>query len=202
MPLTRGQRLRRLRDQKDVDLREAGRSIGVSAPYLSLLERDRKGKHLDHVRGTLERAASYYEVLVEYLLVDDPRDYTRAWVDKVDEPAGVDGRLRLLLTELQRRWGDDFSIESVAESLGTTVDNLDGYFAGQLEITPTIADQLSKVTGAPAEWLVPRPTAANERSPAIQRVVDMAIANGLEPDELEGLIQVWLSARSRKPSGG
>jgi hypothetical protein len=186
-----------------VGLRQAAAEIGVSAPYLSLLETDQKGKNLDHMQGTLSRAAAYYEVLPAYFLVDSPQDYTRAFVAGLADtaPYGFPGRLRLVVKELHTRWGDAFSVEGIAAAVGTTPEVLQGYLDGTRTVTDSLALQLSELTGAPLDWLVPRATTAQEDSPEVQRVIKMAVASGVDPHELELMITLWLAAKRTRPSG-
>jgi transcriptional regulator with XRE-family HTH domain len=190
-----------LREQRGVDQREAAAAIGVSQPYLSLLERDQKGHTADHVRGTLERAAAYYGVHPTYLLSELHQEYIKSWVPTVDAPQTAGRRLDLVIGELRSRFGEDFTESAVAAAIGATTDTLKAYIADSLPITDSVAQQLSDLTGAPVAWLVPRPTAVSDRSDVMHRVVERAVASGMDPDELEALIDVWLSARYKKPSG-
>lgn len=200
--MSRGQRLRRLREQRGIEQREAATAIGVSQPYLSLLERDRKGRHVAHVRGTLERAASFYGVALAYLLCDEPQEYVRAWVDQVDAPPSAGQRLRVVLDELQLRWGSGFTEAEIAGAIGTTLDVLRDYLADRVPVTDTVAAQLSGLTGAPAEWLVPRPTCSPGADHAVKIVVERAIASGMDPKELQALIDIWLAGKNaKKPPG-
>lgn len=204
MPLTRGQRLRRLREQKGVEQQVAAPAIGISRPYLSLLERDEKGRNVDHLRTTFEKAARYYGVIPEYLLAETPQEYVAAFVRGLgpDVPLAPGRRLALVLDELQLRWGEEFALARVAEAMGTTVSVLDDFLAGRAQMTDTVAEQIRVVTGVPVEWVVPRPATGAGLAPEIQRVVQMALDSGVKPAELEMLIQAWLVARNTKtPSG-
>lgn len=182
----------------------AAPGIGISRPYLSLLERDEKGRNVDHLRTTFEKAAGYYGVLPEYLLVETPQEYIFAYVRRLGEgaPASTGRRLGLVLDELQLRWGEEFTVSAVVEALGTSVDVLADFLADRVQITESVARQLEAVTGAPVDWLVPRPGAAMDQAPELQRLLKMALDGGVQPHELEGIIQVWLQARKMKaPSG-
>lgn len=204
MPLTRGQRLRRLRDQKGVEQKEAAPAMGISRPYLSLLERDEKGRNIDHLRTTFDKAARYYGVIPQYLLAETPQAYVEAFVEEVGPAAPhVPGqRLALVLEELQLRWGDEFALPRVAEAMGMSVGALEDFLAGRAQITETVAEQFMVVIGVPVEWLVPRPVAEAGVAPEVKRIVEMAMANGVQPSELEMLIQAWLVAKKTKtPSG-
>ncbi|HEY3365081.1 MAG TPA: helix-turn-helix domain-containing protein [Symbiobacteriaceae bacterium] len=204
MGMTRGQRLQALRRQKGVDQQEAAAAIGISGPYLSLLERDMKGKKIGHMRDTFERAATYYGVIPEYLLVETPQEYMRAFVGHLgsEVPATFGQRLSLVLKELELRWGDPFSEERVARALGTTVETLADYMKNEVQITDQAAERLSRITGLPVDWLVPPAITAVDKTPEVQRVVEYAIDNGLEAQELKLVIDAWLIARnSKKPSG-
>lgn len=204
MPLTRGQRLRRLRAQKGVEQQEAAPAIGISRPYLSLLERDEKGRNVDHLRTTFEKAAGYYGVIPEYLLAETPQEYIQAYARSLgsEAPATSGGRLKLVLDELQLRWGEEFATDRVAQAMGTQVDVLGDFLDNRVQITDSAAQQFQEVTGAPVDWLVPRQVVGEDRSPEIQRIVQMAMKNGVEPADLEMMIQLWLAAKNTKtPSG-
>lgn len=203
MPLSRGQRLRRLRQQKGVEIKEAAPAMGISRPYLSLLERDLKGSRLDHVRATLEKAAAYYGVIPEYLLAETPQEHIAAFVcrNEVDMPHSFGGRLRLILEELRLRWGEDeYSDDQVAAAIGATTDVLRSYLSDQVQVTETVAQQLSTLTGAPIDCLLPAPP--TDPAQPYQRVIRIALDNEMPPAELEALIHVWLTAKgNKKPSG-
>lgn len=204
MPLTRGQRLLRLREQKGVEQKEAAAAIGISRPYLSLLERDKKGRILDHLRGTFERAADYYGVIPEYLLVDTPQEYIQALVERLgpESPQTFGQRLQLVLSELKLRWGDEFAEDRIADALGSTVEILDDYLGDRVLVPDSVLQQISTITGAAADWLAPKPDECLDTMPAMQRVVEKAVASGLQPAELEALVQVWIAAKNmQKPSG-
>lgn len=201
MSLSRGQRLLRLREQAGVEQKDAAAAIGISRPYLSLLERDLKGRNVDHLRGTFERAASYYGVIPEYLLAETPQEYMKVWLGRVEGPPTFGQRLSIVLHELQLRWGEGFSQTAVANSIGTTGEALNDYLDDRVQVTTSVAHQLSVATGAPVEWLVPRPTSKSGRDPGIQRVIEMAVASGMQTGELEALIRVWLAAKNQQPSG-
>lgn len=204
MSLTRGQRLRRLREQKGVEQQVAAPAMGISRPYLSLLERDEKGRNVDHLRTTFEKAARYYGVIPEYLLAETPQEYVEAWVRGLGPsvPLAPSRRLALVLNELQLRWGDEFALRCVAETMGTSVEVLEDFLAGRVQITDTVAEQVRALTGAPVDWLVPRPVTEAGLAPEIQRIVQMAVDSGVKPAELEMLIQAWQVARNAKaPSG-
>lgn len=182
----------------------AAPAIGISRPYLSLLERDEKGRNVDHLRTTLEKAAGYYGVLPEYLLVETPQEYIDAFVRRLGDgvPTSTGERLRLILDELQLRWGEEFTVVAVAETLGTSVDVLADFVADRVQITESVARQMQAVTGAPIDWLVPRPGVAVDRSPELQRIVQMAMDNGVDPADLEMMIKLWLARHEKKaPSG-
>jgi transcriptional regulator with XRE-family HTH domain len=202
MPLTRGQRLRRLREQKGVDQAVAAAAIGISRPYLSLLERDEKGRNVDHLRTTLEKAAAYYGVLPDYLLADTPQEYTVAFV-KAAEGAFTSGRrLAMVLEELELRWGEEYSLAQVAETLGTSPGTLEDFLQDRVALTQSVAEQISGLTGAPVEWLVPRAQGPAERKPELERILKLALDSGVQPGELEQLIKIWLSAgHTKTPSG-
>jgi transcriptional regulator with XRE-family HTH domain len=198
MPLTRGQRLVRLRRQKGVEQRAAADSIGVGAPYLSLLENDKKGRSVDRVRPVLGKAAEYYGVMAEYLLAESPQQYIAAFVRELETlPPTFGGRLAIVLEELQLRWGEEFGLDRVAMRMGTTADVLNGYMSDTVSVTDSAAEQLSAVTGAPLKWLVPRQGSPPDPAAPFQHAVRLAVENGMQPNELETLIQVWLAAQQK-----
>ncbi|HWI53900.1 MAG TPA: helix-turn-helix transcriptional regulator [Symbiobacteriaceae bacterium] len=204
MPLSRGQRLRRLREQRQEEIKQVAPAMGISRGYLSLLERDLKGHHLDHVRGTLERIAAYYGVLPEYFLAETPQEYVSAYVRRLSTvPDTVGGRLALVLNELELRWGEDeYGPAKVASKLGTTTEMLTDLVSDKIQVTDTVAQQISTLTGAPVEWLVPRDAPAPDPTAPFERAFKLAVESGMQPNELEALIQVWLTAQNmKKPSG-
>ncbi|HEY3367169.1 MAG TPA: helix-turn-helix domain-containing protein [Symbiobacteriaceae bacterium] len=215
MSLTRGQRLRRLRTQRGVEIKEAAPAMGITSAYLSLLERDLKGKNLKHVRSTFESAAAYYGVLVEYLLVETPQEYMAALTARHGSqgPATLGRRLRFVLDELVLRWGDEFRPDAIVETLGITPNAMAEYLADRTLPADTAIQQLSAATGAPVDWLIQRADPPAEPLPAlsepqadlmsdVQSVVQNAIASGLTASELNLLIQGWVLAKQmKKPSG-
>lgn len=200
VPLSRGQRLRRLREQRNVEQQEAAAAIGVSQPYLSMLEGDKKGRNIDHIRSTLERAAEYYGAIPQYLLVESPQEYARAWVQKVEVPPTPGQRLNALISEMSLRWGDGYTVPEIAEALGTTEEALRLYLADRVPVTDSVAEQLGAITGAPVEWIIPRQTGSTSTGPEMLKVVELAVESGLQPSDLEAMIRVWLAAKN-KPSG-
>lgn len=204
MPLTRGQRLRRLREQRQLEIKQVAPAMGISRGYLSLLERDLKGQHLDHVRSTLERIAGYYGVLPDYFLAETPQEYIGAFVRHHSTPPHTVGqRLGLVLDELALRWGEEeYALPQVATKLGTTTEMLAGFVADRVQVTDTVTQQISSLTGVPVEWLVPRDVPAPDPTAPFQRAFKLAVESGMDPNELEALIQVWLTAQNmKKPSG-
>lgn len=179
-------------------------AMGISRGYLSLLERDLKGHHLDHVRSTLARIAAYYGVLPDFFLAETPQEYIRALVrHQTTPPFTVGQRLGLILNELALRWGDEeYGLTQIAAKLGTTTEMLAGLVADRVQVTDTVAQQISSLTGAPVEWLVPRDVPAPDPTAPFHRAFKLAVESGMEPHELEALIQVWLTAQNmKKPSG-
>lgn len=205
MPLSRGQRLLRLREQKGVDQKDVAAAIGVSRPYISHLERDAKGRNLDHIRMTLERAAQYFGVVPEYLLVDTPQEYIRAWATKsmVVPESSIVQRLRMVLDELRLRWDDEFNEQWLSDSLGSSLDLICGYLTDEVTVAPSVVEQISVLTGAPVAWLIGRDS---ERTPdpslAFERVFSKAVASGMTPDDLEILIDAWSAGRNAKRPPG
>jgi transcriptional regulator with XRE-family HTH domain len=205
LPLSRGMRLQRLRDEKGVKLRHAAKEIDVSPAYLSLLEHDQKGKDPEHIRGTMERAARYYGVLPAYLLASTPQEYMAECVVQVglnnSDLTTVGKRLRWVLAELNLRWGEEFSESQVAETLGVKIDTLRGYLDDRVPMNDKVVDQITELTGVPIDFFFPRPKMISEDDPAIRRVITLAVQSGIAVDELEYVIQAWMVARSnKKPS--
>lgn len=207
MALSRGQRLLRLREQKGADQKDVAAAIGISRPYVSRLERDAKGRNLDHMRSTLERAAGYFGVLPEYLLVEEPQPYIEAWVEHglTEVPTSVGSRLRRVLDELQLRWGDEFGVDWLAAGLGTTPDVIRSFLSDELVVTASVAKQIAVLTGAPVTWLLDGPSSGltdHVASSGFERVLSKALANGMQPSDLELLIDAWVVGRNAKrPSG-
>lgn len=203
MSLSRGQRLRLLRRMKGVEQQEAAAAIGISGPYLSLLERDMKGRNVDHLRGTLERAAAYYGVMPEYLVVDTPQEYMRAFAQQLraDAPTTFGQRLNLVLQELRVRWGEAFSQEAVAATLGMTVDQLNDLTDDKGQITDQLAAKISEVVGVPVPWLIPMAVTPRDPRPEVQQLVEYAMDRGMDPKELQLIIDAWLVTKKQKPSG-
>ncbi|HEY3366441.1 MAG TPA: helix-turn-helix transcriptional regulator [Symbiobacteriaceae bacterium] len=204
MPLTRGQRLRRLREQRRIEIKEAAPAIGISRGYLSLLELGEKGKNLDHVRANLERAAAYYGVLPDYLLAETSQEYLRAYIEHLGVacPATFGGRFGLILKELQLRWGEEHTEDQLAVALGCGVEVIRDYLTGRAEPTDSAVQQISAITGAPTDWLLPHSTSPSKAGEEIQRIVEKAMASGIEPRELDMLLEAWLLTRKmNKPSG-
>ncbi|MGE5531969.1 MAG: helix-turn-helix domain-containing protein [Bacteroidota bacterium] len=204
MSLTRGQRLRRLREQKGVEQREAAAAMGISRSYLSLLERDEKGRNVDHLRTTFEKAAAYYGVFPEYLLAETPQEYIAAFVRSVGSGGSYSSgrRLAMVLEELELRWGEEFALPRVADAMGASAATLEDFLLDRVKMTRSVAEQVSGLTGAPADWLMARPPSILDREPELQRLLKMALDSGVQPGELEQLIKIWLSSRDTKtPSG-
>lgn len=202
MPLTRGQRLRRLREQKGVEIKEAAPIIGISRPYLSLLERDQKGRNVDHLRTTLEKIAKYYGVIPAYLLVDTPQEYICALTEHLgaDSSSSFGERLHLVIHELKLRWGDEYTPKWLADAMGTTVAAMEQCLANSIPVTQTTARQIAAITGAPAEWLVGR-SEEDESIRRTQHLIQMAIDSGIPHQDLAMLIEVWKATRNvKKPS--
>lgn len=196
-----------LRVARGVEQQVAAREIGVSPPYLSMLENDKKGTNLAHIRGTMERAATYYGVIPEYLLDDTPQEYMVAFIEKVGkenpELTTVGKRLSFVLRELALRWGEQYAEERVAEDLGVSIETLRAYQADRIPMADqTVLSHLTDLTGVPLDFFFPSAKPATEDDPAIRRVITMAVESGIPVDELEYVIQAWMIARSntKKPS--
>lgn len=206
MSISRGTRLRLLRVAKGLEQKEAAEGIGISRTYLSMLEGDKKGTNLDHIRSTMERAARFYGCLVEYLLVETPQEYAVAFVQQrgLENPkvTSVGRRLRFVLDELQLRWGAEFTEDRVAEFLGIQVETLRGYKDDLIPMNEqAVLERLTALTGVPPDFFFPRQT-GREDNPAVRRIIQMATENGIPVEELEHVIRAWIVARTNmtKPS--
>lgn len=206
LSISRGTRLRLLRDAKGIDQKDAAAAIGISRAYLSMLEGDKKGSRLQHIRSTMERAASFYGVLPEYLLAETAQEYARVFVSQACDHPGlttVGKRLSFVLDELQLRWGHEFSDERVSDDLGVDVQTLKDYKADGIPIDNQIVlARLSEVTGVPLEFWYPR-QASRDEDPAIRRIIQRASEHGIPPEELESLVNAWIVARGsiKRPAG-
>ena len=205
MVLSRGQRLRRLREQKGVEGQVAASAIGVSGAMLSQLEHDKKGKNLRHMRTTFERAAAYYEVIPEYLMAETPQEYMVALVHQEAGLAELDTfgkRLSWVVDEMCIRWGEAYSEAAIAERLGTTIGALQEYRKGTAPPgDDSFLRHLSELSGVPVDFFVRGPVVVTD-DVAWRRINALVEENGIPLAELEHVIQAWLMARSntKKPS--
>lgn len=203
MALTRGARLRLLRTQAGQSVRGAAAAIGIAHPYLSLLEQDKKGSNVDHIRGTMERLAKHYGVRPEYLLAETPQAYIAALVNSLDlenpDLATPGKRLRLVLTELNR-WDGSSTAESLADGLGISVEMLMAYLHDAAPLSKETAEHLSALTGAPVALLAPHLTTTPEEaaSSAVKRVINLALESGISAKELEKVIGEWKKSVKQK----
>jgi transcriptional regulator with XRE-family HTH domain len=207
MPLSRGERLRRLREQRGVEQKEVAAGVGLSAPYLSMIERDQKGRNLEQVRPTLRKLAGYYNVMPEYLEAQVPQEYMAAFIraqtDDLDLYS-VGRRLEFVLDELQLRWGDEYTLDRVAETLGTSVKTMRAYMAGQILLGDDIVLQrLTAMTGVASRFFVPDAVHRVDGDPELRRVFELAVAQGISAEDLELMIHGWLAARHKtgRPPG-
>lgn len=207
MALSLGQRLTRVRKQKGVQQNEAADQGGITRGRLSQLENDyERGPDINQIRSTLARLAAYYDVMVEYFLAGTPQEYMQAFVAKHGHRPDLTTagrRLQFVLGELQLRWGEEFSEERIASELGMETDALRGYLQERAIMSDEpFIERLAELTGAPMDFLVPRLLDGAEGEAGLRRVINMAAANGITAEELELLIQGYLTARSirKKPS--
>lgn len=201
MALTRGERLRKLREDRDVEQKEAAVAIGISRGWLSLLERDQKGKNLDHTKATLERIAAYYGVMPEYLIAETPQEYALAVAQanrSNPDLTTVGRRLRFVVEDLHRRWGDEFSPGQIADRAGIPPARLAEYMDDR---TPLIEKRdvsgLLEVTGIPYEFLWPTSADPTDEDEEFWRVIRSAQRLGITAAEFEYFVQMWSVARAK-----
>jgi transcriptional regulator with XRE-family HTH domain len=199
MTLSRGQRLRRIREQQGTEQQSVAAAIHKSKGWLSTLENDKGGKNADHLRSTLEALARHYGVLPEYFLVETPQAYMAAFVKanagEIARRAAPADRLRYLLDELHRRWGEEFSTPVVAERLGVVPATLAEMLEGRLPATDlAVLEPLMALIGVSAETLN-QPVGKAPEDPAVEALIREALASGIPVSALDLMIKAWLQGR-------
>lgn len=94
---TLGDRIRELRNQKDLSLRELASKVGVSAPFLTDVENQRRFPAED----TLEKLAGALGTTVEDLKTYDNRPPTKEIAELTDENAGFAFAFRRIVDQVK-----------------------------------------------------------------------------------------------------
>lgn len=193
--LTLSEKLRRLRGSTPQNV--VAREAGISAATLCRLEREQRGVSVHRQaraqrENTLRRLAAYFGVLVEYL-TGNIRTYMRAWAAtglSAPDLTTSGKRLRRLAEELQLRYG--ISARELAQALALSEQDLMEYMADRLPPSPSVFEQLERLTGVPAEWVIRGPHSDTWTPSDYEPVVRVAAAHRVPPDILEALVRAWI----------
>lgn len=182
----------------DRGLREVARGADIAASTLCRMEQgvhdQARSRQSSTLRGeTLRRLANYYGVLPEYL-TRDMKAYMRAWATAaLTDPSlpSSGARVRRTLEELERRYGVD--LVTVARAIGMEAPDLQDCATEQILVSETVASALEEETGVPAALLLSRAPAERQNTVAYDRLVSLAVKEGVPPETLEELLRTWLA---------
>jgi transcriptional regulator with XRE-family HTH domain len=211
-----GRRIAKLRAAHGESLRDAASRTGVSHTTIARIE---KGEVTGSFHKTLRKIADGYGVRMEFLLTGrDPRqDFEQAIRRLCPEDrsklyfVSARTRIKMVLDFLMAEYPDEFSLDHLAQTVGTDVDTfqllMDRWHTEPLdeEANLRLAEGLSRLTGISPHWfrwgtlgneqaeLIPKETIS-----AYVNLMKKAAQNGIQPQVLDMAIDLLIMRNKDK----
>lgn len=185
--LSLAEKVVRLRERKGWSQEQLAGAAGIGASTIAHIE---LGSRSACRPATLRALAGALEVPVEYFTTDSPAHYLRVRLATLPaaEAAALGERplherLRLLLADLEEKWGEAMSVATLAERLRLPAGELGAALDGKAP-GPAPLFALAAEIGLPGAFLLPSPGLVERYAEALS----LAHARGLSPEALRDLI--------------
>lgn len=201
------QKVRRLIELEHMTHGEAAERCGfTSAGSISALANPKRKAKGGNQRS-LERLAQGFRVPLIYFASDDPKDFWPPYLAMLStaerndlEASPVHRRAQWALAILERYYGDQYSVESVAATLDMDADDLRAQLNGGDEgyqMQSGLSQLLADLTGA-KEWLLtPYQTIPDHLQRQYQRVSVKAFKGHVMPPTLDGIVDFLVATKEK-----
>ncbi|MFZ5827714.1 MAG: helix-turn-helix domain-containing protein [Bacillota bacterium] len=189
--LSLAEKVVRLRERKGWSQEQLAAAASIGASTIAHIER---GSRTACRPATLRALAGALEVPVEYFTTDSPSHYLRVRLATLPaaEAAALGElplhqRLRLVLADLEEKWGEAMSVTALARRLGLPANALEDALDGRVRshaAGPALLFALAAEIGLPGAFLLPSPGLVERYAEALA----LAQARGLTPEALCDLI--------------
>lgn len=189
--LSLAEKVVRLRERRGWSQEQLAGAASIGASTIAHIE---LGSRTACRPATLRALAGALGVPVEYFATDSPAHYLRVRLATLP-PAEIatlndlplPERLRLVLADLEEKWGEAVSLRVLAGRLGLPVEELEALLTGKARANgdgPALLFALAAEIGLPERFLLPSPSLLERYAEALA----LAAARGLTPDALRDLI--------------